>query len=72
MSKKIMNLKEYFELGGELTEGHTVRNNKDGEVKFIKRNDADSITIEKSNGVRWSVSNWMYYVDNVKVTISVV
>lgn len=56
---------------GELTEGQTVSNKRDGNVKFIKRNDNDSITIEKEDGIRWSVSNWFFWVDNVKISIGI-
>ena len=64
-----MNLKDYFNLGGELTEGQIISNKRDGDVKFIKRNDNDSITIEKKDGIRWSVSNWFFWVDNVIISI---
>lgn len=66
-----MNLKVYFELGGELTEGQKLSNKRNGEVKFIKRNDNDSITIVKKDGVRWSVSNWFFWVDDVENFIGV-
>lgn len=68
---KTMNLKEYFELGGELSEGQIVSNKRDGKVKFIKRDDENSITIEKNNGIRWPVSNWFFWVDNVKISIDI-
>jgi len=66
---KSMNLKKYFRLGGELTEGQIIYNKRCGDVKFIKRNDKDTITIEKEDGLRWSVSNWLFWVHDVIISI---
>jgi hypothetical protein len=68
---KKMNLDEYFKLGGELAEGQIVSDKKYGNVKFIKRNDDNSITIEKNDGYRWSISNCRFWVDNVIISIKV-